>query len=334
MAIVTPRIFLSYSRTDETAALQLAGELKRAGLDLWVDKEQIEIGDKLANIEAAVRESSLFIAYVTPDYLEKEWCRRELDLALGEPRIVVAPLADSESTLASLPRALLNDVSCQVLSESPEKRAATVAAIARQAWGSLQTSKYLVSPDNHILAGPEIFDQEEYSQASLLDRAKTELVLAGPNLRSWLTSAKTRQQLIDLLESTKVTVTFILATYETLRPVSAEGAVHLRSSVIGLREMRDALAPAGRERMQVYFHLGASTLSAVFVDPRSADGLLFFNPRWAIGFVPHDRLTCVIDKRYNSVGLYKALHNGVLLMIQGDALSLEQMDALGDPDLS
>jgi hypothetical protein len=331
MAIVTPRIFLSYSTTDETAALQLATDLKRAGLNLWVDKEQLEIGDKLANIEEAVRDSTLFVAYVTRDYLEKKWCKKELELALGEPRIAVAPLADSEATLKILPQALLNEVSCRVLDTTTERYGTTIATIARQAWGSLQTNKYLVSPVDHILAGPEVFDQEEYSQERLLERVKTELVLAGPNLRGWLTSPTTRRQLVDLIESRPVNVTFILGTYETLKPVSTEGAVHLRNSVIELGEMMGALAPADRHRMQVHFHVGASTLSAVFVDPKSEDGILFFSPRWAIGFVPQDRLTCVIDKRYNSLGLYKALHNGVLLMIQGDALSLDQMEAIGDP---
>jgi TIR domain len=296
-----------------------------------VDKEQLEIGDKLANIEEAVRESTLFVAYITKDYLEKEWCKKELALALDEPRIAVVPLLDSDAILKSLPQALVGEVSCRVLDPTSERYGATIAAVARQAWGSLQTNKYLVSPEDHILAGPEVFDQDEFSQVRLLERVGTELILAGPNLRGWLTSPATRRQIVELMESRPVNVTFILATYETLKPVSSEGAVHLRSSVVELREMLDALASTSRHRMQVHFHVGASTLSAVFVDPKSDEGILFFNPRWAIGFVPQDRLTCVIDKRYNSARLYKALHNGVLLMIQGDALSLEQMEALGDP---
>ena len=52
----------------------------------------------------------------------------------------------------------------------------------------------------------------------------------------------------------------------------------------------------------------------MFVDPRSLHGILFFNPRWAIQFLPQDRLTCVIDKRINSPALFKAIYNGVLLM--------------------
>jgi hypothetical protein len=66
-------------------------------------------------------------------------------------------------------------------------------------------------------------------------------------------------------------------------------------------------------------------LSAVFVDPRAPNGILFFSPRWAIQFLPQDRLTCIIDKRINSADLFKAIYNGVLLMTQGDAKTIEQM---------
>jgi len=42
-------------------------------------------------------------------------------------------------------------------------------------------------------------------------------------------------------------------------------------------------------------------------------------------FLPQDRLTCVIDKQVNSPGLYKAIYNGMLLMTQGDAMTVEDM---------
>jgi len=77
--------------------------------------------------------------------------------------------------------------------------------------------------------------------------------------------------------------------------------------------------------MKAYFHVGATTLSAVFIDPESPDGILFFSPRWAIQFLPQDRLTCVIDKTKNSSALYKAIYNSVFLMTQRDAKSVDDM---------
>ena len=135
-----------------------------------------------------------------------------------------------------------------------------------------------------------------------------------------------KRGLVTLVQERHVRVTLILATYETLRPISPEGAIHLRESVKDIRQMLDDLAGGERDLMRAYFHVGAATLSAVFVDPESPGGILFFSPRWAIQFLPQDRLTCVIDKSINSEGLFKALYNGVLLMRQGDAKSLEEME--------
>jgi hypothetical protein len=143
---------------------------------------------------------------------------------------------------------------------------------------------------------------------------------------SWMTDEDSKRGLVALVQERHVRVTLILATYETLGPVSPEGAIHLRESVKDIRQIFDTLAGREKDLMRAYFHVGAATLSAVFIDPDSPGGILFFSPRWAIQFLPQDRLTCVIDKSINSESLFKALYNGVLLMRQGDAKSLEEME--------
>jgi hypothetical protein len=183
----------------------------------------------------------------------------------------------------------------------------------------------VVSADDHILAGPAIFDDAGYSRAELIARTRRELVLVGPNLRSWLSDDDSKQGLVELVKQRRVRVTMILATYETLRPIAPEGAIHLRQSVKDIGRMADLLDDDEKHLMSAQFHVGASTLSAVFVDPMSPDGILFFSPRWAIQFLPQDRLTCVIDKAINSAALFKAVHNGVLLMTQGDAKTVADM---------
>jgi len=160
-----------------------------------------------------------------------------------------------------------------------------------------------------------------------MKRTEKELILAGPNLRSWMTDGASKKGLVDLVKERGIRVTLILATYETLGAVSPEGAIHLRHSVRDIQEMVGKLEGDERGLMSVYFHVGASTLSAVFIDPDTTDGILFFSPRWAIQYVPQDRLTCIIDKKINSESLFKALHNSVLLMTQGDAKTIEDMVA-------
>jgi len=313
MSIIKPQIFVSYSHIDANYVQQVRRDLLSGNVDCWMD-DAIQTGDKLSPvIEDAISRSSLFFAYITKAYLESRWCMKEFQYALEAPGVTVVPFTDSQATLK------------EVL--GPESYAHSLMQLVGRSWASLQTFQRVVPADNHILAGPAIFDSAGYSRSDLMARTKRELILAGGNLRSWMSDEDSKNGLVALVQERRIRVTLILATYETLRPISPEGAIHLRESVKDIRQMTDRLAEKDRDLMRVYFHVGAATLSAVFIDPDSPHGLLFFSPRWAIQWLPQDRLNCVIDKTINSEGLFKAIYNGVLLMRQGDAKSLEEMAA-------
>ncbi|HUN35059.1 MAG TPA: toll/interleukin-1 receptor domain-containing protein [Trebonia sp.] len=325
MGVLRPRVFVSYSRKNEDLVRRVRADLFSSEVDCWIDASDILAGERLSpSIEAAIDESNLFFAYVTQDFLQSRWCMAEIRYALTLPTVSLAPYVDSQDTLDSVPSELLDEVAFGRL--GPDNYLRSLLEISGRAWASLQVAQRLVPSEDHILAGPAIFDADGYSRADLIDRAREELIIAGPNLRSWLSDDDSKRGLVDLVKRRRVRVTLILATYETLRPIAPEGAVHLRESVKDIRQMLDQLDPGEERRlMSAHFHVGASTLSTVFVDPRSPRGILFFNPRWAIQFLPQDRLTCVIDKQVNSPGLYKAIYNGVLLMTQGDAMTVDDM---------
>ena len=321
--VLRPRAFVSYSRKNEDFIRQIRSDLFASEVDCWIDIADILAGERLnPAIEAAITGSSLFFAYVTPEYLRSKWCMAEIRYALGVPGISLAPYVDSQETLDAIPEDLLDEVAFGRI--GPDNYQRSLLEIAGRAWSSLQASRRLVPSGDHILAGPAIFDTDGYSRADLIERTREELVLAGPNLRSWMSDEDSKRGLVGLVKR-GVRVTLILATYDTLRPISPEGAIHLRESAKDIREMLDQFDTGQRRLMTAHFHLGATTLSATFVDPRSPDGILFFSPRWAIQFLPQDRLTCVIDKKVNSPALYKALYNGVLLMTQGDAKTVDEM---------
>jgi hypothetical protein len=323
-APVTPTVFVSYSRKDTVVVQRVIRDLEALRIESWVDTSQLEVGDKLSNIEQAIEQSTLVFAYITESYLESRWCMKELELALAAPRVLVAPFVDSEKTLERLSSELRDEVNFGVLNDGSGYDE-TISELSYKAWTSLQAAEQLVTASDHILASPAVFSTRGYSQTELMERAKQELVLAGSNLRNWLTEEASRAQLTALVAERQIRVTLVLGTYEALEAISPEGATHLRDSVLEIKDMLAELGPEKRKLMKVHFHVGVVTLSAVFVDPRSADGILFFSPRWAIQFVPHDRFSCVIDKRVNSVELYNAIYGGLTLMIQGDAKTLEQM---------
>lgn len=289
-----------------------------------MDVTNIQAGDKLNPvIERAIAESSLFFAYVTDNYLASGWCMKELDHALKAADVTVAPYTDSTATLQALPAQLRDEVSFGIL--CPENYLNPLLELAGRAWTSLQTARRIVPAGNHILAGPAVFDAAGYSRRELLDRVEEELILAGQNLRSWLSDDAAKNGLVDLVKRRGIKVTLIMATYETLSPISPEGAIHLRDSVNDIQQMTATLEAHEQRLMSAHFHIAASTLSAVIIDPARPNGILFFNPRWAIQFMPQDRLTCVIDKKTNSEDLFKAIYNGVFWMTQRDAKTINDM---------
>jgi hypothetical protein len=324
MSIIRPQIFISYSREDADYVHQVRADLTRSRVDCWIDQDSIQTGDRLNPvIEEAISGASLFFAYVTKNYLDSRWCMKEFEYALEASGVTVVPYVDSEATQKAVPEKFMDEVVFGIL--GPDNYSRSLLELAGRSWASLQTVQRVVPAVDHILAGPAIFDSAGYSRRDLMERTKSELILAGTNLRSWMSDDDSKRGLVALVKERRVRVTLILATYETLRPISPEGAIHLRESVKDIRKMFDMLDGAEKDLMTAHFHIGASTLSAVFIDPASPEGILFFSPKWAIQFLPQDRLTCVIDKSINSEGLFKALYNGVFLMTQGDAKSIEDM---------
>src|SRR2546429_2730978 len=162
---------------------------------------------------------------------------KEFRYALEAPGVTVIPYTDSEATLEAVPGELMDVVVFGIL--RPESYTHSLMQLVGRSWASLQTFQQVVPADNHILAGPAIFDSAGYSRSDLMARTKRELILAGGNLRSWMSDEESKRGLVALVQERHIRVTLILATYETLRPISPEGSIHLRESVKDIRQMTD-----------------------------------------------------------------------------------------------
>jgi HEAT repeat protein len=72
-------IFLSYRGIEADFALQLAADLKNAGVNLWMDRFEIKPGeDWRGSIQQAINDCAAIIAAVSPDYVVSEYCLKEL----------------------------------------------------------------------------------------------------------------------------------------------------------------------------------------------------------------------------------------------------------------
>lgn len=111
-------VFISHAREDRaTVAKPLAEALLRTGLRVWIDEHEISLGDSLTNkINEGLAHSRYGIVVLSPDFLAKEWPKRELaallaiELKHGKRVLPVLHNLDLESVLRDFP--LLGDKVC------------------------------------------------------------------------------------------------------------------------------------------------------------------------------------------------------------------------------
>jgi hypothetical protein len=74
-------VFISHASEDkETVVLPLAELLRNGGLKVWVDKQQIKLGDSLREkIDEALANSRFGVVVLSPAFLAKDWTTRELN---------------------------------------------------------------------------------------------------------------------------------------------------------------------------------------------------------------------------------------------------------------
>src|SRR5690348_13494053 len=71
-------IFISHSGRDADAALRLAEDLKRAGLDVWLDAWEIGVGDRITqSIQTGLRRADFLALWITKASVASGWVERE-----------------------------------------------------------------------------------------------------------------------------------------------------------------------------------------------------------------------------------------------------------------
>jgi hypothetical protein len=91
------KVFLSHNHADKPFARRLAGDLRKAGHDVWIDEAEINIGDSLIDkIRAGLDEVDYVAAILSEKSIDSPWVQRELEIAsnreIEERRVVVLPL--------------------------------------------------------------------------------------------------------------------------------------------------------------------------------------------------------------------------------------------------
>jgi hypothetical protein len=75
-------IFISYCRADSNFAQRLVRSLEEAGLDIWIDAQELKAGDSLLDqIHLAIGSASFFLILLSPHSVNSKWVQQELKFA-------------------------------------------------------------------------------------------------------------------------------------------------------------------------------------------------------------------------------------------------------------
>lgn len=86
------QVFISYSRKNVAFVERLAKDLQTAGLKVWYDVSNLEVGKRWATeIESAIQQSQYFIVILSPDSIKSEWVEIEF-LSAKKYRLKIIPL--------------------------------------------------------------------------------------------------------------------------------------------------------------------------------------------------------------------------------------------------
>lgn len=101
-----PTIFLSHSSADKPFARRLANRLERAGIAVWIDEAELNVGDSLLHkIADAIDKADYVAAIISSHSVQSSWVQKELQLAMTKEihgqEVVVLPIKIDDCVLPS-----------------------------------------------------------------------------------------------------------------------------------------------------------------------------------------------------------------------------------------
>lgn len=100
------RVFVSYAHGNDPSgqtAEYLEQVFNAAGLDAWVDRNELQPGDRLrTEIVEQIEQADYFVPILTPDYMSSPWCLNEFQTA-AEAGVTIIPVKTTPGRLVPPP---------------------------------------------------------------------------------------------------------------------------------------------------------------------------------------------------------------------------------------
>lgn len=148
-AATTPRgrVFVSYSRRYEQTVMEIVDIIAKAGIDVWIDRLNLRLGDDFAQVSSsAFEDSSVILYFIGPAESPSSWRQHELSAALSMNKVIIP--------------VLINDAGFDALPEVLQTRQAAVVRNAREdLWPFINELREVLEPRLQAASAP--FDPDD-----------------------------------------------------------------------------------------------------------------------------------------------------------------------------
>jgi len=166
-------IFISHSSHDTAEALRLAEDLKRAGLEVWLDEWEIGVGEHITQtVQEGLKKATYLAVWLTRTSVESGWVGREWQSKYGSEvqngSTIVLPLLAEDCELPLL----LNDKKYADFRQNYTKGLAELLrAVGMKEWVSPSGAKFaLILPGAFMMGSSEGEENERPSHQVAIPR--------------------------------------------------------------------------------------------------------------------------------------------------------------------
>jgi hypothetical protein len=86
----TNHLFVSYSRKDKIIAAKFADNLqKQENYSVWINRNQIPIGELYQEIKNGIKNAHIFICFISKSFISEVSCMKELKLACNQSKTIL-----------------------------------------------------------------------------------------------------------------------------------------------------------------------------------------------------------------------------------------------------
>jgi hypothetical protein len=92
-----PRVFISYARTEDHFAQNLAEKLQSSGISVFYDHADLAVGEDFQEVlRSTIERCDFVVVLMSPQYFRSPWCQAELSWGLEANKRLLPVLIDGE----------------------------------------------------------------------------------------------------------------------------------------------------------------------------------------------------------------------------------------------